>query len=148
MQQTRRVDLDDDILARVSPQKIKIGSLAKALGHAPKVVAERCHTLNKCGFGLLVTDPTMACHIRNADRLVRVAKHRWPRVQKRAKLWVGSGSDLQAHGCDDGQKTQRLTERITQRLTERLSERLTQRLSETEPNTKPNKEGGLSEHAG
>lgn len=144
MEQTRLVDLDDEILARVSPQKIRIGDLAKELGHPAMVVAERCHTLNKCGYGLRVTDPLKAVSVKNADRFVRVARHRWPRVQKRAELWVGSGSDLQAHGCDDGTETQRLTERITQRLTERLSERL----SETEPNTKPNKEGGLSEHAG
>ena len=101
MQQTRLVDLDDEILARVSPQKIKIGSLAKALGHAPKVIADRCLQLRMSGYGLMVSDPDMGGHITHANRLVRVSPKKWERVQKRAIAYCGLLPVPRRHEDDD-----------------------------------------------
>ena len=101
MQQTRLVDLDDEILARVSPQKIRIGSLAKELGHAPKVVAERCLQLRMSGYGLMVSDPDMGGHITHANRLVRVSRKKWDRVQKRAIAYCGLLPVPRRHEDDD-----------------------------------------------
>lgn len=101
MEQTRLVDLDDEILARVSPHRIKIGDLAKAVGHPPKVVAKHCLQLRLSGYGIIVSDPDLGGHITHANRLVRVSRKKWDRVQKRAIEYCGLLPVPRQHEDDD-----------------------------------------------